>query len=91
MFQFPHWPPPVLWIQTGVIRYDPDRVAPFGYPRLIAYPRLPEAFRRLVTSFFGPRRQGIHRVLFTRTCRAPAQMLGVILLRLSRCVGPSAN
>jgi hypothetical protein len=66
MFQFPRFPPPCLYIQHGVIRYHPDGVAPFGYPRIIAYPRLPEAFRGLVTSFFGSRCQGIHRVLFTR-------------------------
>jgi hypothetical protein len=66
MFQFPRFPPPCLCVQHGVIRYYPDGVAPFGYPRIIAYPRLPEAFRGLVTSFFGSRCQGIHRVPFTR-------------------------
>ena len=66
MFQFPRFPPPRLYIQRGVIRYHPDGVAPFGYPRIFAYPRLPEAFRGLVTSFFGSRCQGIHRVPFTR-------------------------
>jgi len=30
MFQFPRCPPPGLCVQPGVIRYDPDRVAPFG-------------------------------------------------------------
>jgi hypothetical protein len=66
MFQFPRFPPPCLCVQHGVIRYHPDGVAPFGHPRIIAYPRLPEAFRGLVTSFFGSRCQGIHHVLFTR-------------------------
>ena len=70
-----------------MIRYDPDRVAPFGHPRINAYPRLPEAFRRLVTSFLGPRRQGIHRVLITRKLASHAQMLGVIRLA---CQGASA-
>jgi hypothetical protein len=66
MFQFPRFPPPCLCVQHGVIWYHPDGVAPFGYPRIIAYPRLPEAFRGLVTSFFGSRCQGIHHVLFAR-------------------------
>ena len=94
MFQFPRFPPPGLSIQPGVIRYDPDRVAPFGDPRITACPRLPEAFRRLATSFIGPRRQGIHRVPYLRKSPSvrfregspgpgtaqdlPAQMLGLL-------------
>jgi hypothetical protein len=66
MFQFPRFPPPSLCVQLGVSRYHPGWVAPFGHPRIIACPRLPEAFRCLATSFFGPRCQGIHRVLFAR-------------------------
>ncbi len=69
MFQFPRFPPPGLSIQPRVIRYDPDRVAPFGDPRITACPRLPEAYRRLATSFIGPRRQGIHRVPYGRNRR----------------------
>lgn len=66
MFQFPHLPPPSLCVQLAVTGYHPGRVAPFGYPRIIARPPLPEAFRRLATSFVGLRRLGIHRVLFLR-------------------------
>ena len=62
MFQFPRFPPHPLCVQGWVSGHHPAGVAPFGYPRIIACPRLPEAFRRLATSFFGPRRQGIHRV-----------------------------
>ena len=61
MFQFPHLPPTGLCVQPGVMRYHPHRVAPFGLPRINAGPRLPEAFRRVATSFIGRRRQGIHR------------------------------
>jgi hypothetical protein len=62
-----------------VTRYHPGGVAPFGYPRIIACPRLPEAFRGLATSFIGSRCQGIHRVPFARirlrvtSTSAPAQ------------------
>ena len=96
MFQFPRFPPPGLSIQPRVIRYEPDRVAPFGDPRITACPRLPEAYRRLATSFIGPRRQGIHRVPYLRKSPSvrsrkgspgpgtaqglPAQMLGLLSL-----------
>ena len=66
MFQFPRFPLPSLCVQLGVPGYHPRGVAPFGHPRIIACPRLPEAFRCLATSFFGPRCQGIHRVPFAR-------------------------
>ena len=66
MFQFPHLPPSSLCVQLAVTGYHPNRVAPFGYPRINARPQLPEAFRRLATSFIGLRRLGIHRVLFLR-------------------------
>ena len=66
MFQFPHLPPSSLCVQLAVTGYHPNRVAPFGYPRINARPQLPEAFRRLATSFVGLRRLGIHRVLFMR-------------------------
>ena len=62
MFQFPRCPPTGLCVHPGVTRYHPRRVAPFGFPRLSACPQLPEAFRRVATSFIGLRRQGIHRV-----------------------------
>jgi hypothetical protein len=66
MFQFPRFPLPSLCVQLGVPGYDSRGVAPFGHPRIIACPRLPEAFRCLATSFIGPRCQGIHRVPFAR-------------------------
>ena len=46
--------------------YHPRRVAPFGHPRIVACPPLPEAYRRVATSFIGRTRQGIHRVPSTR-------------------------
>ena len=49
-----------------VTGYHPGGVAPFGHPRISARPQLPEAFRRLATSFFGSRRRGIHRALVLR-------------------------
>jgi hypothetical protein len=61
MFQFPHLPRIGLCVQPSVMRYHPHRVAPFGFPRINACPQLPEAFRRVATSFIGRRRQGIHR------------------------------
>ncbi len=66
MFQFPHLPSTRLCVHLGMTRYHPRRVAPFGFPRIIACPQLPEAFRRVATSFFGLRRQGIHRAPFAR-------------------------
>jgi hypothetical protein len=61
MFQFPRCPRSRLCVHPAVTRHHPRRVAPFGFPRISACPRLPEAFRRVATSFVGRRRQGIHR------------------------------
>ncbi len=36
-----------LWIQHMMTGYDSRRIAPFGYPRIKAYLRLPVAFRSL--------------------------------------------
>ncbi len=36
MFHFPGFAPPRLWIQRRVFRYDSERVAPFGHPRISA-------------------------------------------------------
>ena len=47
MFQFPHLPPPRLWVQRGVTGHDPRRVAPFGHRRRIACLRPTVAFRSL--------------------------------------------
>ena len=47
MFQFPGCPPMRLWIHLMVTGHYPRRVSPFGYPRLNACLRIPEAFRSL--------------------------------------------
>ena len=59
MFQFPRFPP---LFRVGHL--SPDGVAPFGLHRIIGCQHLPCAFRRVATSFIGPWRLGIHRVLF---------------------------
>jgi hypothetical protein len=46
------------------------RIAPFGYPRLIAWLPLPEAFRRQPAPFVGPAGQGIHRAPIIARSRA---------------------
>ena len=38
-------PPVSLWIQNTVTGHDSSRIAPFGYPWIDAYLRLPMAFR----------------------------------------------
>ena len=43
MFQFPGCPPRRLWIGRRVLQVE--RVSPFGYPRINACTRLPEAYR----------------------------------------------
>jgi hypothetical protein len=61
MFQFPRFPPhrcgPAL--RRGV--------APFGDRRITGCQPLPDAFRRVATSFLGPARLGIHHVRYSRT------------------------
>ena len=47
MFHFPGCPPHELWIHSWVTGHYPGRVSPFGYLRINAYLRLPEAFRSL--------------------------------------------
>ena len=64
MFQFPRFPLPVLYIQTGVTPHDGCWVSPFGYPRIEAWSAAPRGFSQPPTSFIGFRRQGIHRWLF---------------------------
>ena len=64
MFQFPRFPPLVLCVQTRVTPHDRCRVSPFGYPRIEAWSAAPRGFSQPPTSFFGFRRQGIHRWLF---------------------------
>ena len=60
MFQFPRFPPP----RNAVGHLSPGGVAPFGLHWIIGCQHLPNAFRRVATSFFGPWRLGIHHVLF---------------------------
>jgi hypothetical protein len=64
MFQFPRFPLPALCVQAGVTPHDGCRVSPFGYPRINARSAAPRGFSQPPTSFFGFRRQGIHRWLF---------------------------
>jgi hypothetical protein len=64
MFQFPRFPLLVLCVQTRVTPHDGCRVSPFGYPRIEAWSAAPRGFSQPPTSFFGFRRQGIHRWLF---------------------------
>jgi hypothetical protein len=45
MFQFPAFASPDLCIQSGITRYDPGWVSPFGYLRIDACLRLPGAYR----------------------------------------------
>ena len=64
MFQFPRFPLPVLCVHTGVTPHDGCRVSPFGHPRIEAWSAAPRGLSQPPTSFFGFRRQGIHRWLF---------------------------
>ena len=64
MFQFPRFPLPALCVQTGVTPHDGCRVSPFGHPRIEAWSAAPRGLSQPPTSFFGFRRQGIHRWLF---------------------------
>ena len=64
MFQFPRFPPPALCVQAGVTPHDGCRVSPFGHPRIEAWSAAPRGLSQPPTSFFGFRRQGIHRWLF---------------------------
>ena len=64
MFQFPRFPLPALCVQAGVTPHDGCGVSPFGHPRIDAWSTAPRGFSQSPTSFFGFRRQGIHRWLF---------------------------
>ncbi len=79
MFQFTRFPPPALCVQAGVTPHDGCRVSPFGYPRIEAWSAAPRGFSQPPTSFFGFRRQGIHRWLFvawrTKDARARSEIL----------------
>jgi hypothetical protein len=64
MFQFPRFPLPALCVQAGVTPHDGCGVSPFGHPRIVAWSTAPRGLSQSPTSFFGFRRQGIHRWLF---------------------------
>ena len=64
MFQFPRFPLSALCVQAGVTPHDGCRVSPFGHPRIDARSAAPRGLSQPPTSFFGFRRQGIHRWLF---------------------------
>src|SRR5207302_3846569 len=64
MFQFPRFPLPALCVQAGVTPHDGCGVSPFGHPRIEARSAAPRGLSQPPTSFFGIRRQGIHRWLF---------------------------
>ena len=64
MFQFPEFPLPVLFFQTGVPPHDGWWVSPFRYPRIKALSAAPRGFSQPHTSFIGAMCQGIHRWLF---------------------------
>ena len=64
MFQFPWFPLPALCVQAGVTLHDECRVSPFGHSRIKAWSAAPRDFSQPPASFFGARRQGIHRWLF---------------------------
>lgn len=71
MFQFPRCPPACAGARPCV-----GRVAPFGDLRIPGCQRLPGAFRRVATSFFGRQRQGIHRALVFRIAPHPQSHAG---------------
>ena len=47
MVHFPALPSPLLWIQSGILRDEPEWVSPFGDPRVKACLRLTGAYRSL--------------------------------------------
>ena len=84
MFQFPRFPLSVLCVQTGVTPHDGCWVSPFGHPRIEACSAAPRGFSQPTTSFFGFRRQGIHRWLFV----AWRTKMLVLAMEFSRAVDP---
>ena len=61
MFQFPGLASTHLCIQCGMVGHDPDRVSPFGSPRIKARLAAPRGLSQLATSFIDFQCQGIHR------------------------------
>ena len=62
MFQFPEFASAHLWIQCGMTGNDPDRVSPFGNPRIKAWLAAPRGLSQLPTSFIASWRQGIRHL-----------------------------
>ena len=62
MFHFPALARYGLWIQPCVLGDEPQRVAPFGDPRIKRLCAATRGLSQLATSFFAFQRQGIHRV-----------------------------
>ena len=54
MFHFPAFPPPALYIQTGVTLHHECWVSPFGHPRITARLTAPRGLSQPPTSFIGP-------------------------------------
>ena len=86
MFQFTRFPLPVLCVQTGVTPHDGCRVSPFRHPRIKAWSAAPRGFSQPPTSFFGSRRQGIHRWLFVAWKNKDARARYAVLKGLVRPV-----
>ena len=61
MFQFAEFPLAALCVQAAVTPHHGCRVSPFGHPRIEACSAAPRGLSQPTTSFFGSRRQGIHR------------------------------
>ena len=74
MFQFPHLPLPILYIQIRVTRHDSSRVSPFGNLRFKAWLAAPRSLSQLPTSFIGILRQGIPCVRLSNFLRLKVQL-----------------
>ena len=61
MFQFPRFPSKDLCIQSMDAAGLPQRVSPFGHPRIGTCSRLLEAYRSVPRPSSALERQGIHR------------------------------
>ena len=55
MFHFSRYRLLHLWIQWRILQYNPQRVSPFGSPRIKVCLRLPGAYRRLPRPSSPPR------------------------------------
>ena len=53
MFQFPPFPLPAYLFSQQCQGLSPQRVSPFGYPRILRLHTAPRGFSQCTTSFFG--------------------------------------